>query len=166
MRELLQRAWRLYHTPAGKKLFRYSMVSVISTVLAFAVLGLIFYVLRLGSEVPDNVFANLAGIIPSYYLNRSWAWGKTGPSHLWREVVPFWSMSIVGIALAVFTGLFAHHIGVSVLHLHRLGRTAVLYGANIFAFGVLWVVKFLIINRLFHVHPVADATHELIESSS
>ena len=161
LRDGLSRLWRLYHTPQGKRLFRYTMTSVISTIIGFAVLGILFYALSLWSEVPDNVIANICGIVPSYYLNRSWAWGKTGPSHLWREVVPFWAMSFVGIVLAIGAGLLAHHIGVSVLHLHRLGRTAVLYGANIFAFGVLWVGKFLIINRLFHVHPVADAVHEL-----
>jgi putative flippase GtrA len=164
--DLVARLWRLYHTPQGKKLFRYTMVSVISTVLTFCVLGIIFYALRLWSEVPDNIIANVTGIFPSYYLNRSWAWGKTGPSHLWREVVPFWALAGSGIVFALFAGIAAHHVGVSVLHLHRLGRTAVLYGANIAAFGVLWVVKFLIINRLFHVHPVADATPGLMEANS
>lgn len=158
--------WRLYHTPQGKRLFRYTMVSVISTVLTFAVLGVIFYGLRLWSEVPDNVIANVTGILPSYYLNRSWAWGKTGPSHLWREVVPFWAMSIVGIVFAVMAGLLAHHIGVSVLHLHRLGRTLVLYGANVFAFGVLWVAKFLIISKLFHVHALEETDSDLAEAAA
>ena|SRR5579862_1694141 len=158
------RLWRFYHTPTGKKLFRYTMVSVISTLVTFAVLGTLFYALQLWSEVPDNLIANVAGILPSYYLNRSWAWGKTGRSHFWREVAPFWAMSLAGILLALGTGSLAHHIGVSVLHLHRLGRTAVLYGANIFAFGLLWVAKFLIINKLFHVGPTVDS-EELAEAS-
>lgn len=162
--ESAARLWRLYHTPQGKRLFRYTMVSVISTVISFAVLGILFYALRLWSEIPDNVVASIVGIPPSYYLNRSWAWGKTGPSHLWREVAPFWVMSFVGIAMAIGAGAVAQHISVSDFHLHRLGRTAVLYGTNVFAFGVLWVLKYLIINRLFHVHPVADAVHELTEA--
>jgi putative flippase GtrA len=156
MRDLVVRLWRLYHTPHGKRLFRYTMVSVISTLVSFFVLGIVFYVLKVGSEVPDNVIANMTGIIPSYYLNRSWAWGKTGPSHLWREVVPFWAMSLVGIAFAIVAGVLARHIGVDELHLHRFGRTLILYGANIFSFGVLWVLKYLIINKLFHVHPTED----------
>ena len=160
------RLWRLYHTPAGKKLFRYTMVSVISTIVSFAVLGILFYALQLWSEVPDNVLANVAGIFPSYYLNRSWAWGKTGPSHFWREVVPFWAMSIAGIIIAIGAGSLAHHVGVSVLHLHRLGRTAVLYGANVFAFGVLWVGKFLIINKLFHVGPTLEDAELATEAAS
>lgn len=165
MPEVLERLVRLYRTPHGKRLFRYTMVSVITTALTFTVLGIIFYVLRLWSEVPDNLIANLTGILPSYYLNRSWAWGKSGPSHLWREVVPFWTMSVVGIVLSVLVGIFARHLGVSVLHLQRLGRTAVLYGANIFAFGVLWVVKYLVNNRLFHTHPLHEALEEMAASS-
>lgn len=160
----VDRLWRLYHTPQGKKFFRYTMVSVISTITTFVVLGLIFYVLRLWSEAPDNVIANVAGIFPSYYLNRNWAWGKSGPSHLWREMVPFWSVSVAGIVFALFVGIGAHHLSVSVFHLHRLGRTVVLFGANVFAFGVLWVVKYMVINRIFHVHPLADAAHELMEA--
>lgn len=160
------RLWRLYHTPQGKKLFRYAMVSVVSTVVTFAVLGVVFYALKLWSEVPDNVIANIAGIFPSYYLNRSWTWGKSGKSHLWREVVPFWAMSFAGIVLAIIAGDVARHVSVDTLHLHRLGRTAVLYGANIVAFGILWVAKFFIINKLFHVHPVDDAAAELAEAAS
>src|SRR5579872_880385 len=152
---------RLYRSPRGKKLVRYTMVSAISTAVTFAVLGILFYALNLWSEEPDNVLANVAGIFPSYYLNRSWAWGKTGPSHLWREVVPFWAMSVVSIFLALGAGIAAHHVSVNVLHLHRLGRTMVLYGANLFAFGVLWVGKFLVINKLFHVQAAADAVPEL-----
>ena len=160
------RLWRLYQSPQGKKLFRYAMVSVISTLITFAVVGVIFYALKLWSEIPDNVIGNIAGIPPSYYLNRSWAWGKTGKSHMWREVVPFWAMSFAGIVLAVGAGALARHISVDTFHLHRLGRTVVLYGANIFAFGLLWVAKFFVINKLFHVHPAADASTELMEAGT
>jgi hypothetical protein len=32
----------------------------------------------------------------------------------------------------------------------------VVEGANTGAFAILWVVKFLILNRLFRVHPMAE----------
>ena len=34
-------------------------------------------------------------------------------------------------------------------HLQHLARTVVVVGANVAAFGVLWVLKFLVFNRLF-----------------
>jgi putative flippase GtrA len=155
MVDALVRLWRLYHTPTGKKLVRYAMVSVISTILSFSVLLLVYGVLRLWTEVPSTVFANMVASVPAYYLNRSWSWGKTGRSHLWREVVPFWAMSVTGIALSVLTASEARHLS-DVHQLHHFGRTILVLGANTGAFAILWVAKFLIFNRLFHQHPVAE----------
>jgi hypothetical protein len=71
-------------------MFRYAIVSVVSTVFGFAVLGIVFGALHLWTEVPTAIFANVMGIVPLYYLNRSWVWEKTGSSHWRREVLPFW----------------------------------------------------------------------------
>jgi len=157
------RMWRLYHTPQGQRLFRYTMVSVISTVVSFSILGIVYGALRLWSEVPDALIANCAAIVPSYYLNRTWVWGKSGPSHLWREVIPFWAMSVAGIVLSVFAAAYARHLGLS-LHLQHFGRTMLLLAANVVAFGVLWVLKFVLFNRLFHVGPLSE--DELVTSGA
>ena len=156
MRDALLRLWRLYHTPEGKKLFRYTMVSVVSTAVSFAVLTLVYGVLRVWTEVPSTIFANAVATVPSYYLNRTWAWGKSGRSRLFKEVVPFWVMSAVGIALSTVTAGFARHESIQ-HHLHHLGSTVLVDGANLAAFGILWVAKFMIFNRLFHHHPVHEA---------
>jgi putative flippase GtrA len=152
MSEYLARLVALYRTPGGKRMFRYAMVSVISTVASFAVLTLVYGVFRVWSEVPSTVFANTVATVPSYYLNRNWAWGKSGRSHLVREVLPFWTMSFIGIGLSVFSAALAKHLS-DKHHLHHLASTVLVDGANLAMFGVLWVVKFMIFNRLFHVHP-------------
>ena len=149
LREQILRLWRLYHTPHGKKLFRYTMVSAVSTVVSFGVLFFLFGLLRKGSEVPDTVVANMVATVPSYYLNRNWAWGKGGRSHLTREVLPFWGMAVAGIVFSIFTSSEARHLG-QVHHLHHFGRTVLVLGANLVAFGILWVLKFLLFNKLFH----------------
>ena len=154
------RLWRLYQTPTGKKMFRYTMVSVISTIVSFTVLGLVYGVLKWWSEVPSAVFANLVASVPAYYLNRTWSWGKSGRSHVLREVVPFWTMTTIGIALSILTASEARHLS-DVHNLHHFGRTVLVEGANTGAFAILWFVKFLVFNRLFHVHPVAHAEAEL-----
>ena len=150
-RETVLRVWRFYQTPHGRKLFGYTMVSAVSTVVSFGVLGLTFGLFRVGSEVPDTLFANMVATVPSYYLNRNWAWGKAGRSHLTREVLPFWAMAVTGILFSILTSSYARHVG-QVHHFHHFGRTVLVLGANLAAFGVLWVVKFLVFNRLFHVH--------------
>jgi|HubBroStandDraft_4_1064222.scaffolds.fasta_scaffold194938_2 putative flippase GtrA len=156
MRGVIVRLWRLYNTPHGKKMFRYTMVSVVSTAVSTVVLLLVYGVFRLWTEVPSTLFANLVATVPSYYLNRTWAWGKTGRSHIRREIVPFWTLSIAGMLLSIGTESEARHIGLAHFQSHHLARTVLVLAANFLAFGLLWVIKFLAFNRLFKVALVDD----------
>ncbi|HTZ10332.1 MAG TPA: GtrA family protein [Acidimicrobiales bacterium] len=151
----LERVRRLYQTPSGRRLVRYAAVSVISTAVSFSVLGLVYGVFRWWSEAPSAAFANIVASVPAYTLNRRWSWGKSGRSHVFKEVVPFWTMTVIGIVLSTLSATGAHHFS-NDHHLHHLARTVVVEGANTGSFAVLWVVKFLVLNRLFRVHPVAE----------
>jgi len=156
--------WQRRHTPEARKLIRYAMVSVVSTVVSFAVLGFVFGVYPRWSEIPSTVFANVVATIPSYYLNRQWVWGKRGRSHLMKEVVPFWVMSGAGIVVSIGGAALAREVGTA-NHLGHLEQTLVVQTANILSFGTFWILKFLLYNRLFHVHPVEELD-ELIEAEA
>lgn len=153
---------RAYETPTGRKMFRFTLVSIISTAVSLSVLFLVFGVLHLWSQVPSAIFANAVATVPSYYLNRKWAWGKSGRSHLFKEVLPFWATSFAGLVLAAGAAAAARDFTNS-HQLHHFGATVVVLGANFAAYGVLWIGKFLIFNRLFrHSHDHAEV--ELVES--
>jgi putative flippase GtrA len=154
MKSALAGLWRFCRSPEGVKILRYTLVSVISALTSLIILTIVFGVLRLWSEVYSTLFANVLAGIPSYILNRRWVWGKSGRSHIWREIVPFWVMSITGIGFALYTASLAHNFA-DTHHLHHLARTVLVVGANIGAFGILWLLKFLILNRLFT--QIADA---------
>jgi putative flippase GtrA len=167
----LENLWRLRKTPDGKKMFRYTMVSVVSTGVSVAVLALVYGVFKV-SEVPSTLIANAAATIPSYYLNRNWAWGKSGRSHIRREVLPFWGLSIAGMLISILTSSFARNIGIHYFDHHHLVRTAIVEGMNLFAFGILWIVKFIVFQRLFRTVPTSTdgdaepaATHALIDAA-
>jgi putative flippase GtrA len=145
---------KMSRTPEGLKLIRYTTVSVISALTSLVLVTLIFGVLRLFDEVLSTLIANILAGVPSYILNRRWVWGKSGRSHILREVLPFWVMSITGIGFALYTASLAHDYATS-HHLDHLARTVLVVGANISAFGILWILKFLILNRLFA--EIADA---------
>jgi putative flippase GtrA len=154
----LGRLLSFLNTPNGKKMLRYSMVSVISTVLAFTVLGIVFGVLRLWTQVPSTIFASAVMVVPTYYLNRRWVWGKTGRSHWRREVLPFWALSVWGTLLSIVTAALARHISVA-HHLSHGAATALLLTVTITAFGLVWGLKFVLFNRMFRVvTPVAART--------
>lgn len=144
----------------GRKVIRFTMVSVISTAVSFFTLFIVFGVLKLWSQVPATIFANLVATVPSYHLNRKWAWGKGGRSHIAKEIIPFWCMSGLGIAVSVIGAQVARHISVK-HNLPHLEQTALVLFANVASFGVFWVLKLLLFNRLFHVSELEEFDEHL-----
>ncbi len=162
MPDLIERLVEFLKTPRGRTMIKFSCVSVISTLVAQGTLWIVFYNLRLWTAVPCNIFANAVATLPSYTLNRRWAWGKSGRSHIWKEVVPFWSLSAAGMALSIGTVSIAAHTA----HMHHLGHlsTAILVNiANFSAFGVLWILKFSVFSRLFKAVTGEELEPILIE---
>ena len=161
--ERIVHLWEKRQTPEAVHLFKYTMVSVISTFVSFGVLFLVFGVLKLWAEVASTVFANAVATVPSYYLNRKWVWGKGGRSHLTKEIIPFWSLSAVGIFVSIFGAAAAKHFG-KVHHLSHFDQTVIVLLANLASFAIFWVLKFLIFNRIFRVHPLEELD-ELVEAA-
>ncbi len=121
-----------------EKLLRYAGVSVVSVVVTQSLL--LFLKGGLGwTGVGANLVAVSVAALPAYLLNRRWVWGVTG-SHSWsREVTPFWVYTLMGLVVStVFVGVADD----------RWGTTVAVSAANLTAFGVLWVGKFLMMDRI------------------
>jgi len=156
------------HTHEGRKIFRYSMVSVISSAVSLIVIAIVYGVLHLWSEVPSTIFGNLVATFPSYWLNRKWAWGKHGRSHLWKEVVPFWTLAGVGIAFSIVGAAAARHVAIK-YDLDHFETTVLVLLANVMSFGIFWVAKLLLFNKLFKIELEEfdeHLTHEEQEETS
>ena len=114
-------AWSKTHQ--GKKLIRYTASSVITTGVSFTAI-FILYGLKI---IPGVIWATLAGnviaTLPSYHLNRLWAWGKRGPSAFRKEIVPYWSLAFAGIAFSQIGAFTARGI-VRSHHWSHLANTA------------------------------------------
>ncbi len=123
---------------------RYAMVSVVAVAVSQIVLlttnGLLGW-----DAIISNITAVTAGSIPSYLLNRAWVWGKRGRNHFWREVMPFWALALVGLGFSTLLVAIAHRWN---------DATWVVSAANLAAFGILWVAKYLLLDAiLFKVAP-------------
>jgi putative flippase GtrA len=124
-----------------------SVVAVmVSTVLIIFFDGVVGF-----SAVVSSTLATAIAAIPSYEMNRKWAWGKSGRSHLFKEVIPFWVLAFVGWAFSTFSvrimeSYAKHH------HLTHVWTTFWVTFVYISAFGVLWVGKFVIFNKVLFVH--------------
>jgi cellulose synthase/poly-beta-1,6-N-acetylglucosamine synthase-like glycosyltransferase/putative flippase GtrA len=130
----------------GRKVLRYSLVSVISIAVSQSVLMVAFGMLHWTARVA-NVVACAVATVPSYYLNRSWAWGRRGRSHLWREVVPFWAVAFLGLGLSTWAADLGSTLARQAAASHAI-TTAIVMASSLLAFGVLWVGKFALFNAL------------------
>ena len=137
-------------TPAAslwwRKVLRYSLVSLISIAVSQSLLMVAFGMLHWTARLA-NVAACAVATVPSYYLNRSWAWGRRGRSHLWKEVVPFWTLAFLGLALSTWAADFGSTLASQAAASHA-ATTAIVMSSSLLAFGVLWVGKFAIFNTL------------------
>jgi putative flippase GtrA len=144
----------LARSPGGKKLIRYTMVSVVaicvSQVCLLFLLGIFHWRAR-----SANIAAVCISAVPSYYLNRSWVWKKGGRSHLLKEVAPFWALALIGLGFSTWSADFAESIAID-NHLSHVAKTAVIMIGSLAAFGVLWLAKFMIFNELMFKHHPDD----------
>lgn len=136
-------------SPEGIKLYRYTMTSLIATVVSqvtlFGVLAL-----HLLPAQGANVVAVAVGTVPSYELNRKWAWGKTGKGHLWKEIVPFWVLSFVGLVFSTLAVVIAvRYVGKNP---ETLGGKLAINGASLGSYAFLWVGKFIFYNKVLFAH--------------
>jgi putative flippase GtrA len=137
-------------SPSGKKAIKYTLVSVISVAVSTVVFNILNGLVRMDA-VTANILSVTAGGIPSFWLNRRWAWGKTGKSHVFREHLPFWVMNFAGLALSTWWVAIAENWGLDHLESHAM-RTGLNLFATLAAFGALWIGKFIVFNRFMFVH--------------
>jgi putative flippase GtrA len=136
------------------KFIRYSMVSVVAVAIAEVVILVCTWAFGL-SGIAANTIACVVGTPVSYQLNRKWAWGKSGKSHLWREVAPFWALTLAGFLASTGTTQWADSMTRS-HDVTGLLRSLAIMGASLLAWGVIWIVKFAIFNRLVFVTRQVD----------
>jgi len=142
------------------RFIRYSMVSGVAIVISQVTI-LICAALFQFSGILANTVGALMATPASYELNRKWAWGKRGKSHLWKEVAPFWGLTVLGYLASTGTvqiadDFSAHH------HITGFTRAFTIMGASLFAYGVIWIAKFIIFNKvIFATSPAGPVASEL-----
>jgi len=119
---------------------RYGLVSVINVVNHQILLNLA----NSGwgwSGGRSNVFAAIVAAVPGYLLSRHWVWEVRGPHSLSEEILPFWSLAVVGLVLSTILAEGADRI---------FGSGIPVALASLVGYFVVWVAKFLLLDRLFN----------------
>ena len=134
-----------------KKVVRFAAVSAVTVPL-----GMTLFWLFLQTDLAP-VVANLVAVaiatIPNYVLNRYWVWAKRGPNSVSREIAPFWAMAFLGLLLSsllvLAVGLFTD-------------SSIAFLAANFVAFGVVWVLKFFVLERYLFGHRLPEVAESRV----
>ena len=143
---------RLLESALFKRLFKYSAASAVAVVVGQTTLLIGLEVLE-WPALAANLLSVSIGAIPNYTINRYWTWQQTGKNRLWGEIIPFWVMALLGSLLSM--------AAVAVADSQTDGNTLVIMFANLSGFGVVWIAKFVILDkvmwRVVHdLHPELD----------
>lgn len=87
-----------------------------------------------------NAFAAVVTAIPGYLLSRYWVWAVRGAHSFKGEILPFWLIALAGL-------LFSTGLAEGADRLFGAGIAVAL--ASLFGYFVVWVLKFMILDRLF-----------------
>ncbi|MGC9961240.1 MAG: GtrA family protein [Acidimicrobiales bacterium] len=145
MSSLIGRYRAFRASPHFTRIWKFATVSLIATAVSQTML-FVFYPHVLDTAMGANVVATCISTVPAYYLNRRWTWGKRGKSHLWKEVMPFWIIALVGLILSTLI------VGIAAKNADRVSsshdvKILIVHLANLFSYALIWVARYSILNR-------------------
>jgi putative flippase GtrA len=153
VQEKVLRWWR---SPLVTRVVRYALGSLAASLVSLVTFVVVYGVLGGLTPRESSVVASLFGMVPAYFLNRNWAWGRRGRSHLVKEVIPYLAASLLGLVAAMWS------VDVASSHVKSLTsdktlQVAMVAGAYVGTYASLWILKFLFFNVLFRPRSGADA---------
>lgn len=87
-----------------------------------------------------NTFAATAVAVPGYFMNRLWVWESKGRHSLRVEILPFWGVALLGLAMASLFAEIADRV---------FGSGLPVAAGSLTGAVVVWVAKFVVLERLF-----------------
>jgi putative flippase GtrA len=153
--------WLLAHarTEEGKKQLRFASVSGVAIVVNQITLFVCY--LLLGWDKKDSVRSLLAAFVfsgfASYVLNRRWVWGRSGRSSFRKEIVPFWGIGLLQLAISVPFVNWAQQ-EVELIYSNKLLRTLIFMGLNLVVYAVMWVGKYMLFNKVLFVDKSTETS--------
>jgi len=132
-----------------QRFVRYGSVSLISTLLALAILSILVGAIGYPA-VWSNVIAIGIATVPSFELNRRWVWVQNGERSILRQAVPYFILSFAGLVISTFA---VHVASDATIHSSRLIHTGAAEVANVASYGALWLVQFALCDRVLFRSP-------------
>ncbi|MCY3635282.1 MAG: GtrA family protein [bacterium] len=120
-----------------QRLLRYCGTSAVGVVVGQTILRVCYDLLG-WSGLVSNLVAFVIANIPVYLLYRGWVWNSDGPTQWGRVVLPFWLVSLAGLALS--------SLAVGLVDA-ATDNGWYITAASVAAFGTVWLVKYAVCDR-------------------
>ncbi|MCY4068799.1 MAG: GtrA family protein [Acidimicrobiaceae bacterium] len=131
-------ALRRLRSEHGLKALRYCAVSAVNVGIGSGVLAICHGLLD-WPAVSANLAAWLVGTAPAYVMSRAWVWQRRGPHRLGGEVLTFWVLALVGLAVS----------SLAVATVERLAdATPLVVAASLAAYGIVWVARYIFLDQV------------------
>ncbi len=143
-------------------MIRYATTSGLMVLLTLVLLVVLDHVVGM-AEWRANLTATMLVSIPAFAMNKYWVWGKSGRARVRREVIPFWVFTVAGWALSTGSVFLVADNTEDGTLLHVVAVPA----ASIAGFGLLWILKYLFLDKIMfgpHHHTPYDEDYEREEA--
>jgi putative flippase GtrA len=151
-----------------RKLVRYAGVSLVFVPLGqilIQVLGFLFD--RMTDTRHNFTMASIVSAViltlPNFFANKRFVWRDTSEENLRTQMAVFWVAAMLGVAFAT---TFTYVVERAVDHRGGLVEAGAVFFAQLAGFGVVWVGRFLVLDRwIFKVthHGEEPTTEEIDE---
>ena len=129
-------------TEQGRKQLRYAGVSAVFVPIGQGL------VQALGLGLNDHTAASLVAAaivtLPNFFANKRFVWRVTSGETLRGHVLVFWVAVMLGVALAT---TLTYLVETATTGQPTLVRGAAVFVAQMIGFGIVWVGRFLILDR-------------------
>jgi putative flippase GtrA len=129
-------------TEEARKKLRYAAVSVVFVPIGqilIQILGLWLHNYTTASLLQAAVIT-----VPNFFANKHFVWQVTSRENLRSQMVVFWAAVMLGVTLAT---LFTHLVENTMADRTSLVRGAAVLVAQLLGLGIVWVGRFLVLDR-------------------
>lgn len=142
----------------ARRVVKYGAVSALSLLAGQLVLVTAFGVLGWSARA-SNLASFPVGTMVSYWLNRSWVWGKKGRTDMVRDVTAFWLLALAGLALSTWAVGIAERRAASA-DFDRAVAAAFVAVTSLAAYGTVWIFKFVALNWVLFGRPTETGSQD------
>lgn len=142
----VERAKALWHNHQFRKLMRYSAVSLVFVPLGQFFVQVFYWIFNL-NETFAVILTSMILTPPNYYANKHFVWRHKAKDNMRTEILIFWVAAILGTGAAAGLVAIAKN-AVPIEEYGELWHAVALFFAQLVGFGIVWVARFLFLDKL------------------